>query len=62
MLTIELKEDDAQMLKDILSDYLSDLRMEIADTDKGDFREQLKKREEFIKNLILKLTGTQDNT
>ncbi len=59
MLVIELKEDEVRMLKEILSDYLSDLRMEIADTDQGNFREELKKKEEFIKSLLSRLkTGS----
>lgn len=55
MITLRLKEDEVRMLEEILSDYLSDLRMEIADTDQGDFREQLKKKEEFIKSQLSKL-------
>ena len=34
---------------------LSDLRMEIAATDRQDFREALKKREEFIRKLLATL-------
>ena len=32
------------MLREVLENYLSDLRMEIADTDSMDFREGLKHR------------------
>lgn len=43
------------MLREILTDYLSDLRMEIADTDSMDFREQLKRRREFVRELLDRL-------
>ena len=52
---IELKPDEMQMLKEILTDDLSDLRMEIADTDSMDFRENLKRRREFLELLIERL-------
>ena len=35
--------------------YVSDLRMEIADTDKFEFREGLKKREQFLNDVIGRL-------
>ena len=49
---INLTAEEAEMLKEVLTSYLSDLRMEIADTDKMSFREDLKKREEFLKKLL----------
>jgi hypothetical protein len=56
---MELKLDDkeATLLKTILEQHLSDLRMEIADTEKYDWREELKKDEETIKGLISRLSG-----
>ena len=56
MAQIALTDDEAEMLKHILENYLSDLRMEVADTDRKDFREELKEREFFLKNLIQRLT------
>ena len=47
--------EDGEQLRFILTSYLSDLRMEIADTDRQDFRESLKRREEFIKKLLTTL-------
>jgi hypothetical protein len=47
MVTIELAPEEAEELHLILESYLSDLRMEIADTDNRDFRENLKRREVF---------------
>ena len=52
MVQIEITSEEAQMLLEILETYLSDLRMEIADTDQMDFREGLKKKEELLKRLI----------
>jgi len=39
--------DCAGMAADVFESYVSDLRMEIADTDKFKFREGLKKRKRF---------------
>ena len=55
MVQISLNIEEAEMIKDILSEYLSDLRMEIADTDRKDFREELKKKEVFLKDLLQQL-------
>jgi hypothetical protein len=55
MVTIELAPEEKDMLADILTSYLSDLRMEIADTDLKDYRDGLKLKEEFIKKVLSKL-------
>jgi len=52
---IEMTPEEAQILLEILEVYLSDLRMEIADTDQTDFREGLKRKEVFLKELIERL-------
>jgi len=52
---IELNEREARMLERILSAYLSELRMEIADTDSKDFRDELKGREAFLKEMLGRL-------
>jgi len=54
---IQLNEHEQGMLRQILGAYLSDLRMEIADTDSKDFRDELKKRETFLKDLLARLDG-----
>lgn len=48
----DLNKEEVEMLHEILTSYLSDLRMEIADTDSMDFREELKKREVLLKRLL----------
>lgn len=54
-LTLTGKEED--MLKGILESYLSDLRMEVADTDRKEYRDELKVEEAFLKELIAKLSA-----
>lgn len=49
---INLTAEEAVMLNEILSNYLSDLRMEIANTDSMSFREEMKKREVLVNRLL----------
>lgn len=49
---LNLAEDEVQVLRDVLTDYLSDLRMEIADTDQMDFREKLKERKRVLEKVL----------
>ena len=55
MIQIELTSEKAEMLREIISDYLSDLRMEIAGTENMSFRENLKKKEELLNELLQRL-------
>lgn len=55
MVRLELEQDQAEMLREMLESYLGDLRMEISQTDQMDFREDLKKREALLKDLIARL-------
>jgi len=55
MVQINLTPDEVGMLRDILNHYLSDLRMEVADTDTLDFREKLKQEEVFLNRLLQQL-------
>lgn len=55
MAQIEVAPEEIEMLEDVLQSYLSDLRMEIADTDLKDFRDGLKLKEEFIKSFLKQL-------
>ncbi len=56
MLQLQLSADQARVLHEILEDFLGDLRMEIAGTDRFEFREGLKRREEFVKDLLVRLS------
>ncbi len=52
MVQLELTPDEAETLSEVLESYLSDLRMEIADTDRQDFREMLKARKGVLIKVI----------
>jgi len=56
MINLTLSQSQASDLRHALSRYLSDLSMEIADTDSKDYREGLKKRRESLKSLLDQLT------
>ena len=45
MARLELNENESTTLCETLEEYLSDLRMEIVDTDSQDMREDLKRKE-----------------
>ena len=46
-------------LKKLLESYLSDLRMEVADTDRKEYRDELKEEESFLKDMIGRLGEQQ---
>ena len=49
---LTLTETEVSTLREVLESYLSDLRMEIVDTEQVEFREQLKKKETVLKKII----------
>jgi hypothetical protein len=55
MTQFELSPEEAAVLRDALDGYLSDLRMEIADTDRMAFREELKRQEAILRRLLERL-------
>lgn len=48
MTHLDLSPDEQAILADVLDSYLSDLRMEIANTDQMDFRDMLKERKRVV--------------
>ena len=56
---LKLTNDEAKTLHSVLTEYLSDLRMEIANTDSFDFREDLKRTETLLKRLIADLEASR---
>ena len=52
MTTLNLTSEQAETLRDTLESYLSDLRMENADTENHDFREALKAKEDTLKQIL----------
>ena len=58
MLQIALQDEEAKTLHEILSDDLSDLRMEIAGTENKRYRDELKRREDFLNRVLVKISGS----
>jgi hypothetical protein len=58
-LPIELAPEEADVLAEVLSEYLSDLRMEISDTDSMDFRTQLKRKQALLKDVLAKIRNSR---
>lgn len=52
MTELKLSDDEVETLRQVLESYLSDLRMEIADTDRQDFREMLKARKATLLRIL----------
>jgi hypothetical protein len=52
MVQITLTLEEAATLREVLASYVSDLRMEIANTDSMDFREELKHKKEFLNRIL----------
>jgi hypothetical protein len=52
---ITLTDEEAAILREALRSYVADLRMEIADTDSMQFRENLKREEAILKKFLQQL-------
>jgi hypothetical protein len=52
MAGIELTEEEGKVLEFVLKSYLSDLSLEIADTDRLDLRDHLKERKVVISSIL----------
>lgn len=59
MQRLDLSSEEAYVLRETLESYLSDLRMEIADTDRLDYREQLKHRKTILDRIARGLAPTR---
>jgi hypothetical protein len=55
MAQIILTQEEAAVLRGALNSYVSDLRMEIADTDSWQFRQNLKREALLLKKLLEQL-------
>ncbi len=58
MIQLDLLDEERQVLLELLESALSDLRMEIAHTDRMDFREMLKGRKAVLSKVIEALQPT----
>ena len=54
---LTLTEEEAGTLRELLQNYLPDLRREVARTDAHDFRHQLVARQELCERLIAQLAN-----
>lgn len=57
MIELDLNDAEARILAEILENVLSDLRMEIADTDRQDYRQMLKGRKGALEKTLKQLRG-----
>ncbi len=57
MITLNLDESQTRALRKALDIYLSELRAEISDTQRGDFRDTLKEEEQRLKEILALLPG-----
>jgi hypothetical protein len=55
MAQLEFTDEEQQVLKELLEEDLSDLRMEVSDTHNVEFRETLKRKEQVLKKVLEKL-------
>ena len=55
MIQLKITEEERELLIEILENDISDLRMEIADTDRREYRDMLKNREAMMKKIQQKL-------
>lgn len=52
MIQLDLNPEEREILAEVLGSALSDLRMEISDTDSMDFRQKLKERKSVIEKAL----------
>jgi hypothetical protein len=57
MIKLDMSIDDVQMLVDLLDTAVSEIRMEIMQTDSRDYRKMLQERETLLKKLHMDLMG-----
>ena len=52
MIRFEMTEEEANIVQSVIERYLSHLQVEIMHTDRREFRDALKGREQFLKKII----------
>jgi hypothetical protein len=55
MICLDMTKDEANIVESVMERYLYHLQVEIIHTDKREFREALKQRENFLKDIIDRL-------
>jgi len=56
--TLQLRDDEKELLVRVLTRYLSDLRFEISNTERFEMRQNLHKDEELLKGLLERCDST----
>lgn len=54
---VNLSDDDAELLRRILTNYLADLRMEIVDTDNHEYKATLRAEQTQLRDILDRLGG-----
>jgi hypothetical protein len=57
VLKLELTDPEAELLREVAEEWLSDLRMEIGATDSLDYREALKWKESLLRDVLQRLAA-----
>ena len=52
MVQLDLTPDETKVLIEVLSACISNLRMEICDTDRKDYRDEIKQRKEILLKVV----------
>jgi hypothetical protein len=55
---LDLQPEERDVLLEILEEALSDLRMELADTDNAGYKEELRKRKDILDHILKTLKKT----
>jgi hypothetical protein len=55
MISLEMNKDEASFVQNVIERYLDHLQVEIMHTDKREFRDALKQRDKFLKEIIGRL-------
>ena len=58
---IKLSDSERDILSEVLESYLSDMSMEITDTDSMDYREQLKTKRTVIQKILKEIQAPSEN-
>lgn len=62
MIHIELTPEEASELREVLNRYLSDLRMEIVDTDSSGYKDILKEEKSVVAHILARLAEQMEPT
>ncbi len=60
MLHIDLTEEERDLLENMLESCLSDLRAEVSDTARHDYKQMLKQREAILRKIIAAVHGAKE--